>query len=160
MTGAAHWRKWLIGSLAAAWLGLLVSPLAAVSERIVSDWRTGLALHGFDPVSYYTEAAPQIGRAELEHAHAGVVWRFRNEGNLAAFVKHPELYMPRFGGYDPVVIARGTATPGHPELWLIEQNRLYLFYNAENRALFKKSLVSILAAAETRWPKVMMGLMP
>ena len=32
----------------------------------------------------------------------GAIWRFRNEGNRAAFAADPEVYMPRFGGYDPV----------------------------------------------------------
>ncbi len=30
-----------------------------------------------------------------------------------------------------MAVARGAATPGHPELWLIAEQRLYLFYSAE-----------------------------
>ncbi len=73
------------------------------------------------------------GRAELELRYGGAIWRFRNEGNRAAFAADPDIYMPRFGGYDPVAVARGAATPGHPELWLIAEQRLYLFYSAEAR---------------------------
>ena len=40
------------------------------------------------------------------------VWRFSNEGNRAAFAEHPEVYTPRFGGYDPVAIARGVSGAG------------------------------------------------
>ena len=54
-------------------LGLLVlpsSPLsgpstAAVTERIVTDLHTGLAISGYDPVAYFTDAAPIVGRANL-----------------------------------------------------------------------------------------------
>ena len=41
----------------------------------------------------------------------------------------PDVYMPRFGGYDPVGVARGVAVPGDPRLWLIADERLYLFYS-------------------------------
>ena len=44
-----------------------------------------------------------------ESATFVAVWRFRNEGNRAAFAEHPEVYLPRFGGYDPVTIARGVS---------------------------------------------------
>jgi hypothetical protein len=56
----------------------------------------------------------------------GAVWRFRNEGNRAAFAEHPEVYLPRFGGYDAVAIARGVSVPGHPLFWTITGERLYL----------------------------------
>ena len=68
----------------------------------------------------------------------GAVWRFRNEGNRAAFADHPEVYMPRFGGYDPVAVARGVAVPGHPLFWAVAGERLYLFYSAEARAAFRR----------------------
>ncbi len=66
----------------------------------------------------------------------GAVWRFRNEGNRAAFAEHPEVYMPHFGGYDPVAIARDTSVPGHPLFWAVTGERLYLFYSDEARAEF------------------------
>ena len=49
---------------------------------------------------------------------AGAVWRFRNEGNRASFVAHPEIYGPQFGGYDPVDLARGVTVAGNPWFWL------------------------------------------
>ena len=117
--------------------GLVPRPIgAATTERVVINRYTGLAIDGFDPVAYFVDAAPKIGRAELELRYAGATWRFRNEGNRAAFAADPDVYMPRFGGYDPIAVARGAATPGHPELWLIAGKRLYLFYSAEARAAF------------------------
>jgi hypothetical protein len=85
---------------------------AAITERIVVDPRRGLALSGFDPVAYFTDSKPLMGRGELEYAFGGATWRFHNEGNRAAFAEHPEVYMPNYGGYDPVAVARGVAAPG------------------------------------------------
>ncbi len=87
---------------------------AATTERIVSDPGSGLAIGGFDPVAYFTDAAPRLGSSDFELSFAGVVWRFRNEGNRAAFIANPEVYMPRFGGYDPVAVAAAPAPPATP----------------------------------------------
>ena len=35
-------------------------------------------------------------------------------GNRAAFAANPDIYMPRFGGYDPLGVARGVAVAGNP----------------------------------------------
>src|SRR5689334_4948039 len=89
---------------AAVLLSLTISstPQAATTVHIVVDWHTGLALGGFDPVDYFVDGDAMRGKGGFEHTFAGVVWRFRNEGNRAAFAADPEVYMPRFGGYDPV----------------------------------------------------------
>ena len=53
---------------------------AATTERIVVDRHTGLAIYGVDPVAYFTDRKPIVGKPEFEHRHAGVIWRFDNEG--------------------------------------------------------------------------------
>ena len=133
---------------------------AATTERVVVDQRTGLAIHGFDPVAYFTDAEPKIGLPEFELRHGGAAWRFRNDGNRAAFADRPDVYAPRFGGYDPVGIARGAGRDGHPEIWLIVEQRLYLFYSAEARQDFEGNSAAILSEAEDNWADVMRTLAP
>jgi hypothetical protein len=89
--------------------------IAATTEWIVTDPRTGLAIDGFDPVSYFIDSVAMPGRPEFEFRHGGAIWRFRNSGDQAAFIDHPEDYQPRFGGYDPIAIGRGAPTPGNPQ---------------------------------------------
>ena len=125
---------------------------AGTTERVVVDRYTGLAIGGFDPVAFFTDARPMPGDAGLELSQAGAVWRFRNEGNLAAFVAHPEIYGPQFGGYDPVDVARGVAYPGNPKFWLVSGDRLYLFGGAESRDAFDARPAAILKDARKRWP--------
>ena len=133
---------------------------AATTQQIVVDHRSGLAINGFDPVAYFVDGAAKLGKEPYEQAHAGVVWRFRNEGNQAAFVADPDIYMPRFGGYDPVAVARGVAVPGDPRLWLIVGERLYLFYTPEARDTFLGDAESLGATADRRWPAVQLTLSP
>jgi hypothetical protein len=163
MTAAGQSRKsWTAIAAVFASLALAVcgpaALRAATSERVVVDPNTGLALYGFDPVSYFTESQPALGAADFEYRFAGVSWRFRNAGNRAAFAADPEVYTPRYGGYDPLGVARGVATPGHPQLWARRDDRIYLFHKPESRAAFAADPDGAVAAAEGRWPQVVKDL--
>jgi hypothetical protein len=125
---------------------------AATSERVVADRYTGLAIGGFDPVSYFTDAHPLVGQPGFEVSEAGAVWRFRNEGNRAFFIAHPEIYGPQFGGYDPTDAARGVAVAGNPRVWLIRGQRLFLFGRTESRDAFAADPSRVLREATRRWP--------
>jgi len=153
-------RRNLLAGLAA--LGALagLGAYAATTEQIVVDGRTGLAISGFDPVAYFVDGAAEPGKDVFEQSFAGVVWRFRNEGNQVAFAADPDVYMPRFGGYDPVGVARGVTVAGDPRVWLIVEARLYLFYSLENRAAFAADADDLTATAERQWPALQRTLSP
>ena len=151
MTAARRREKAAAALLLAAFAALLVRGAAAA---VTVNPATGLAISGFDPVAYFMDAQPQTGRPEYELMADGAVWRFRNEGNRAAFETHPEVYRPAFGGYDPVAIGRERAVPGHPLIWRIVDGRLYLFYSEQNRAAFLADSARVLTAAERKWPAV------
>jgi YHS domain-containing protein len=121
---------------------------------VVTDPHTGLAIDGFDPVAYFTGDGPRQGRAEYEYRRSGVMWRFANEGNRAAFVDHPEVYAPQFGGYDPIAIGRGVSVAGHPMTWAIVGERLYFFYDTKARADFIEAPRRAIEAAQRQWPDV------
>ena len=143
-----------MAALAALALGLLSvghPTEAATTERLVVDPHSGLAIAGFDPVAYFTDGEALAGRGEFERAFAGAVWRFRNEGNRAAFTADPNVYMPQFGGYDPTGVARGAPVPGNPRFWLIWNERLFLFYSGEARDAFARDSAEIIATAVQRW---------
>jgi hypothetical protein len=125
---------------------------AATTERIIVNRYTGLAIEGFDPVAYFVDVRAVIGLPEFEASQAGAVWRFRNEGNRASFVAHPDIYGPQFGGYDPVDLARGVTYAGNPRFWLIAGERLYLFGREENRDAFAADPEHFQREANSRWP--------
>ena len=146
----------LLASLLPAILGELgaggFAAHAATTERVVVNRYSGLAIEGYDPVAYFVDARPMLGLPEFEAAQAGVVWRFRNEGNRASFVAHPDIYAPQFGGYDPVDLARGVTVAGNPRFWLISGERLFLFALEEHRDAFAKDSELLLQQANSRWP--------
>jgi hypothetical protein len=148
-------------SLVAIGMGLIPRSIdAATTEWVVADHHTGLAISGFDPVAYFTDSAATIGQPDLELRFAGATWRFRNEGNRAAFAADPDVYMPRFGGYDPTAVARGASAPGHPEIWIVSDDRLYLFHSAGAREGFGEDPERVIHEAKRRWPQVLRTLVP
>jgi hypothetical protein len=156
------WNQFLRAALFGGLAGILASPdlTAATTEYVVASRYSGLAIDGFDPVAYFTDASPQLGKDEFEYRHAGVVWRFRNEGNRAAFAADPDVYAPRFGGYDPVDVARGAAVAGNPRLWIVIAGRLYLFYSTEHLSAFGRDSDRLTAAANRQWLQVRRTLSP
>jgi YHS domain-containing protein len=133
---------------------------AATTERVVTDRLTGLAIYGFDPVAYFTEREPRQGSATYELSWAGATWRFLNEGNRDAFMQDPETYEPRYGGHDPVAIGAGVPTAGHPSIWTVFEQRLYVFHSEKNKAAFLADPSRALDRAEMQWPAVKAQLIP
>jgi hypothetical protein len=153
---AAAFFALLAGFFASACLDL--AAWAATTERVVVNRYSGLAIEGFDPVAYFTEALAVQGVPDFEAARAGVVWRFRNEGNRASFVAHPEIYGPQFGGYDPIDLGRGVTYAGNPRFWVVTGQRLYLFGREESRDAFAADPARFLKEATARWPAIEQGL--
>jgi hypothetical protein len=135
--------------------GGLPATVARPSEPVASDWRTGLAIYGVDPVAYFTEGGVRLGRGEHEFVDGPATWRFRNAGNRAAFIERPDIYRPQFGGYDPIALGdRRVAVPGHPDYWLMLDGRLYLFSTSESRASFQADRRRAISSANHAWAAV------
>jgi YHS domain-containing protein len=147
-------------SVAVAVAAFAPAARAGLTQRIVVDWHSGLAIGGYDPVAFFTDGKPMAGSANFELRYGGVVWRFCNLGNRAAFAERPDVYMPQYGGYDPVGVARGVAVAGNPDIWTIVAERLFLFYNAAQREKFLSDSARFVASATRKWPDVMRSLDP
>jgi YHS domain-containing protein len=145
--------------LVALWLtlGLLLSApvsAAALVTAIVTDPLTGVALEGYDPVSYFTEPEPIQGVADFEYQWGGVPWYFASAANRDVFMRNPEIYAPQFGGHCVTSLARGYLSDGKPRLYVISGMKLYLFYSVANREAFFKSEEASLLDANSGWAKL------
>jgi len=149
-------RRLIAAVAAALMVGAAAVPGAwsATTGQFWSDPSTGFAIGGFDPIAYFTDQRAVEGRQDHEWEWRGVTWRFANSGNLAAFREHPPIYVPEFGGYGAMTIARGYTAPGNPRIWALRDNRLYLFYSAEDRALWQDDPDRWTVLAQQNWPRL------
>jgi hypothetical protein len=153
--------KQILTMLLVATLGAGTASFASaqsVVSTIVTDPLTGVAMDGYDPVSYFTEPAPLQGSPDNEVYWSGVPWYFATPANRDVFIRNPDIYAPQFGGYCEMSLARGYLSDGNPEIFTIVDMKLYLFYSAANREAFLLSPEEAMAKAETNWASLSQGL--
>ena len=139
-----------IALLAAALAG--AARAESVVTAIVTDPLTGVALEGFDPVSYFTEPQPVPGLPDYEYHWGGVPWYFASAANRDVFIRAPAIYAPQHGGHCAMSLARGYLSDGKPQIFVIEKMKLYLFYSVANREAFLIAKDDALGKAATNWP--------
>lgn len=130
----------------------------ALVTTIVTDPLTGVALEGYDPVTYFTEAAPLPGKPDFEYYWAGVPWYFASAANRDVFIRNPEVYAPQYGGHCEMSLARGYLSDGKPLLYVVLKLKLYLFYSAANREAFLMSPDAAVTIAASNWPELSRSL--
>ena len=111
-------------------------PVTGAAETFQTDELTGVALGGFDPVTYFLPGGPKAGRPAYEWIWAGVAWRFASAANRAAFMADPVSLAPQIGGYDAEAASRGRIVESDPLLFTVREGRLYLFRDGAGRARF------------------------
>lgn len=134
--------------LAGAWAG----PAAAQGRILVNTDRSGLALQGYDPVSYFTQAAPARGSATITATHQGATYRFVSAANRDLFVADPGRYAPQFGGYCGYGASRDYLAPVDPEAFTIMDGRLILQNSKRVLELWQKDPAGRLTLADRNWP--------
>jgi YHS domain-containing protein len=123
-------------------------------DRMLTDPLTGIAMEGFDPVSYFTESQPLEGIGDYELLLDGVSWYFSSEANREAFRRAPEVYTPQYAGHGAMGVARGYLSRGNPRIWTLFNQRLYFFYSAANREAFLQAPERAVVDGLEQWPQL------
>jgi YHS domain-containing protein len=150
-------RRWTHAAAGAALAALAaVLAVAPVLSRsayppLVVDPATGLAIFGYDPVAYFVDGEARPGDPKHEAVWQGATWRFVNTGNRAAFLDHPEVYSPAYGGYGALSVARGLTTAGKPVHFALHEGTLYFFYSTVNRHIWLDSPGAFVEQASRNW---------
>lgn len=136
-------------------LFLLLYHAAALAAPIVwRDHATGFAIAGYDPLAYHTRKDARLGTEGIEYRWGGAVWQFLNTGNRDAFARHPEVYAPRFAGYDVLALSRGFTVQGKPTVWTVYEGALYLFEKPDNLRDWRLNPDEIIKQAQLNWQKL------
>ncbi len=88
---------------------------------------SGVAIHGYDPVSFHADGVAELGSASTTWTWGDVEWRFVSTEHRALFQAAPEKYAPQFGGYCAYAASKGLTADTDPEFWHLEDGKLYLF---------------------------------
>ncbi|MEO8147521.1 MAG: YHS domain-containing (seleno)protein [Bacteroidia bacterium] len=101
------------------------------SKRIANyNIEKGLAIQGYDPVSYFTSSKAIKGSKENSYVNNGVTYYFSSKVNLDLFKSNPAKYEPQYGGWCAYAMGNdGTKVEVDPETFKIVNGKLYLFYN-------------------------------
>lgn len=140
----------LIGALAAG-------PAAfAADEYNVSTGTTvsglGVALRGNDAVALATGLEVTPGQAVFTVEHDGVAYYFGSEATMQRFTTDPERYLPQYGGFCALGVAKGKKLDANPRFADIVDGKLYVFLNAAVFEAYQKDKATILAQAAANWP--------
>ena len=139
-----------------AFLLLSVGSFAQTATKHL-NLSNGLAIEGYDPVSYF-HGGPQKGSTALTVVQNGVTYRFANAANMNAFKQNPTMYMPMYGGWCAYAMgAKGEKVEVDPETYKIVGGHLYLFYNKYfNNTLksWNKDEAGLKSKADANWQKI------
>lgn len=148
-----------------AWLALGLVPgdgrgarAAEITERVVVDPTSGIAIFGYDPVGYFLEGRPVPGRQEHEWVWHNAVWRFASGANMEEFKRTPDSFAPAYGGYDADAVARGVASFPDPTCFAIVDDRLFLFRSEEAKQRVLRD--GDIPVADRAWPGLSASLRP
>ena len=94
--------------------------------------KDGLAIGGYDVVSYFTANKATKGSPKFVAEYNGVKYNFASAKNQKAFKANPTKYMPACDGYCAWGVSeKGTKFPVNPETFKIVNGKLYLFFNGD-----------------------------
>jgi YHS domain-containing protein len=122
---------------------------------VFTEFRSKLALDGYDPVAYFKSGKATKGSASHVSTWNSATWHFSSAANKTAFDANPPSFAPQFGGYCAWAVSEGYTAKGDPNIWRIVDDKLYVNYNASVQRSWEKDVPGHIAKGERNWPKVL-----
>ncbi len=148
-------RRLFLSLSAAAFLAGTISTLPAYAAQPPVFATNGVAIHGYDPVAYFTMSKPVEGDAAITSDLEGATFRFASAKHKALFDADPEKYAPKYGGYCAYAVSKGATATTVPEAWSIHDGRLYLNYSTGVHRTWLKDVEGNIERADANWPGVL-----
>lgn len=123
-----------------------------VSIAVFAD-KDGVAVGGYDPVSYFSGQA-QKGDPAIVSIVDGAVYRFASLENKAAFDAEPSKFRPQYGGFCAYGASQGAKFPTDPETGTVVDGKLYFNKNKSVAELWQKDRAALIAKADETWPSI------
>jgi hypothetical protein len=114
--------------------------------------KAGVALHGYDPVSYFEQSAPLKGDAKLAYSWNGASWWFATAADRKKFVENPQAFAPQYGGYCAKAVSENNTADIDPLAYMVVDDKLYLNYSPKIQKVWEKDIPGRIAKADANWP--------
>jgi YHS domain-containing protein len=141
-----HRRTLLTGLITMATIG------SAFAEKVFTGLIDGVALGGYDAVSYFSGNEPVIGDPAITADFGGATYRFASAASRDMFKAEPEKFAPQYGGYCAYAAAKGALAPGDPMAWTVEKDKLYINLSPAIKQTWSKDIPGNIAKADANWP--------
>ena len=141
--------KNIIHSVAAL---LLLSSSVFAGDLVNVSGASKVALSGFDPVAFFTDAKPLNGSPFIAAEHQGATYFFTSEEHKKLFAADPAKYAPQFGGFCAFGVAIDKLFPVDISTWQVRDGKLYLNLNPDILKQFNADFAGNLAKANGNWP--------
>lgn len=129
-------------------------PTLAADDAVKTGFFNNTAIEGFDTVAYFTQGKPVKGSDKYTYTWRDADWHFSSEDNLMLFKENPETYAAQYGGYCAWAMASGKTASIDPEIWHIEDGKLYLNYNKKVQDNWFSNLEADILSADKKYPKI------
>ena len=139
---------------AALVLAALIAPSARADSATEVNTIDGIALHGFDPVAYFTQKKAVKGDAQLTAVYHGVTYEFVSKEDQAAFQANPEKYVPQYGGFCAFAVSKGAKADIDPHEFTINNGKLYVNNSDRAQKLFLEDVKGNIEKADQNWADV------
>jgi hypothetical protein len=126
----------VVWSLAAAAAAQPPPTTSGGSGQALLNLDNTVALHGYDPMGYFTENRAVKGNRRILERIGSATYYFASRGSRYEFLRDAPRFQPQFGGFCAASMARGRVEDVNPHLFLIFEGKLYLFNNPEAEAVF------------------------
>lgn len=136
----------------ANWPGLVARNGVFGGKSLVFTDKKGVALEGYDPVSYFTDGKPVKGDKKIEATFNGALYHFVSQEHRATFEKDPTKYAPAYGGFCGYAASVGKVRPANPLIWSIVDGQLIVQHTKGADELWKKDVAGNKAKADRYWP--------
>lgn len=124
------------------------------SASIVNVDSQGVALKGYDPVSYFSTSGPVAGKSTFSATYGGATYWFANAANRETFKKHPARYEPAYGGFCAMGVALEKKLDVDPQLWRVVDGKLYLNVHKEAQARWLEDPKGNIEQANKVWARI------
>lgn len=145
----------LAAALLSTGLGYIMPATTAVAAGYeVNVDQSSLAIHGYDPVAYFSDGKAVAGEPGIAATHDGATYRFASAEHRDQFLADPVKYVPQYGGYCAYGTTLGKKFDGDPNAWKVVDGKLYLNLSPDVQRKWLEDVPGFIAKAEDVWPTI------